>query len=202
MSWRRYKLLLILGGFLVFTIASVYVISLYWPRYEEYFFELGLLGKDRLAEDYFPNENSTVNIGTPISWHVYVHNHMGQDQDVVVRVKILNSTMEAQDDRGHEPSPQPYFLEIPISLSIDETAVIPFSWMINDAYSLTVNIDLFASPLANEVVYVNLESIDDRFRIVFELWVYDEVSDEYVFGWYSKGEYNSASIYIWLNLNF
>ena len=199
MSWRRYKLLLVLGGLLVVTIASVYVISLYWPRYEDYFFELGLLGKDRLAEDYFPNENSTVNIGTPVSWHLYVHNHMGQEQEIIVRVKLLNSTMEAPEDRGHEPSPQPYFLEIPISLSIDETEVVPFSWTINSATSLTVNVDIFSSPLADEVVEVNLESVDDRFRIVFELWVYDDASDEYVFGWYSKGEFYSASIYVWFN---
>ena len=46
---------------------------------------------------------------------------------------------------------------------------------------------------------VDVKSYDDRFRLVFELWVYDQESDKYVYGWHSKGEFYSASIYIWFN---
>jgi len=37
LSLKEFKLFLILGVFLGLLIVSVYVVSAYWPRYEEYF---------------------------------------------------------------------------------------------------------------------------------------------------------------------
>ena len=201
LSLKEFKPILILGVFLGLLIVSVYVVSAYWPRYEEYFFELGLLGKEEKAENYFPGDNSSIYIGTPMSWWIYVHNHMGSERDVSIRVKILNSTMEAPDDREHEPSTEPYFLEFPISLSVDETVLVPYSWSVLDAeyQNGTVVKELIVN---GEFVDVDVKSVSDgRFRIVFEIWVYDQESGEFVFGWYSKGEFYSASIYMWFEFN-
>ena len=200
LSIKEYKPIIILGVFLVAVIGFIYVVSLYWPKYEEYFFELGLLGKEGKAEGYFPSDDSTIHIGTPMSWNIYVHNHMGSKQWVSIKVRILNSTMQAPDDREHEPSPEPCVLEIPFSLSVDETVLVPYSWSILDAeyrngtviYSIIVN---------NEIYDISLSDNSTRFRYVFEIWVYDELLDDYSFGWYSKGEFYSASVYIWFNLN-
>jgi len=202
LSFKEFKPVLILGVFLGFLIVSVYVVSAYWPRYEEYFFELGLLGKEGKAESYFPDDDSIINIGTPMSWLIYVHNHMGSEQDVSIRVKILNSTMRAPDDLEHEPSPKLYFLEIPISLSVDETVLVPYSWSVLDA-EYRKGIVVKGLIVNGESVEVDVKSFSDgRFRIVFELWVYDQESGESIFGWYSKGEFYSASIYMWFEFNF
>ena len=200
MSFKEFKPFLILGVFLGLLIVSIYVVSTYWPRYEDYFFELGLLGKEGKAEGYFPDDNSTVFIGTPMSWLIYVHNHMGSEQDVSIRVKILNSTMQAPDDREHEPSPELCVLEIPISLSVDETMLVPYSWSILDSEYQNGTV-IKAVIVNSDFIDVNVEDYSDRFRVVFELWVYDSSINEYVFGWYSKGEFYSASIYIWYNLS-
>lgn len=201
MSFKEYRPILYIGVFLGLVIGFVYIVSLYWPKYEEYFFELGLLGKEGKAEGYFPDDNSTIHVGTPMSWRIYVHNHMGREQDVSIRVKVLNSTMLAPDDRGHEPSPEPYFSEIPVSLSVDETVLVPFSWSVYDAEPR--NGTLIRGLIVNDgFVDVDVRGSDDRFRVVFELWVYDEASDQYVFGWYSKGEFYSASIYTWFEFIF
>lgn len=201
MSFKEFKPFLILSVFLGLLIVSVYVVSAYWPRYEEYFFELGILGKEGKAESYFPDDNSSIYLSTPMSWQIYVHNHMGSEQDVSIRVKILNSTMQAPDDRGHEPSQEPYFLEIPVSLSVDETVLVPYSWSVLDAGNQ--NGTVIKGLIVNgESVEVDVKSVSDGvFRIVFELWVHDQESDEIIFGWYSKGEFYSASIYIWFGLN-
>jgi len=53
-----------------------------------------------------------------------------------------------------------------------------------------------------EFVEVDVKSFSDGvFRIVFELWVYDQELGEFVFGWDSKGEFYSASIYMWFEFN-
>lgn len=201
MSFKEYKPILILCVFLGLVIGFVYVVSLYWPKYEEYFFELGLLGREGKAEIYFPDDNPIVKIGTSMSWQIYIHNHMGREQDVSIRIRILNSSMQAPDDREHEPSPEPSFWEIPVSLLVDETVLVPFSWSIWDAAydNGTVVNGLIVN---GEFVEVDVDSVpNSRFRIVFELWVYDEASDEYLFGWYSRDEFYSASLYMWFELH-
>jgi len=200
LSFKDFKPFIIIGIFLGLVIVSVYVLSEYWPKYEEYFFELGLLGKEGKAESYFPGDNSSIYLDTQMSWLIYVHNHMGSEQEVIIKVKILNSTMEAPDDREHEPSPEPYFLEIPVSLSVDETVLVPYSWSVLDAEYQ--NGTVINSIIVNNEIYdMALGDNSTRFRCVFEIWVYDESFNEYVFGWYSKGEFYSASLYIWFNLN-
>lgn len=188
-----------IGVLISVLILSVAVISAFWPRYEERFFELGLLGKDQKAEAYYPDNNSTLQLDSSVLWHIYLHNHMGSPQNVSVRVKLLNSTMQAPDDREHEPSPFSYFMEIPVSLSIDETLLIPFSWSVVEATSQEGNVTINRLRVDNQTFNMSVLS-SNRFRMVFELWVYDKSSQQYRFGWDSGKEFYSASLYMWFSL--
>ena len=180
-------------------ILSVAVISAFWPKYEERFFELGLLGKNKKAEEYYPNNNSTLQLGSSVLWHIYLHNHMGSIQNVSVRVKLLNSTMQAPDDRKHEPSPFPNFMEFPVSLSVDETLLIPVSWSVVEASSQEGNVTISGLSVNNQTFNMSVLS-SNRFRMVFELWVYDQSSQQYKFGWDSGKGFYSASLYMWFSL--
>lgn len=187
-----------IGALVLFSILVIAVISAFWPRYEERFFELGLLGEDKKAEGYYPNDNSTLKVGSQIHWYIYIHNHMGSVQNVCIRVKLLNSTMEVPNDREHKPSPFAFFVEFPLSLSVDETLFVPFSWSISEAASQNGSIIIKRLMVNNQTVEVNVPAFPDHgFRMVFELWVYDQSSQEYKFGWESEKEFHSASLYIW-----
>ena len=190
---------MVIGVLVSVLILSVAVISAFWPKYEERFFELGLLGKNKKAEEYYPNNNSTLEVGSNVLWYIYLHNHMGSPQDVSVRLKLLNSTMQAPDDREHEPSPFPYFMEFPVSLSIDETLLIPVSWSVVEAISQGENVTIDRLRVNNQTVSMSVLS-SNRFRMVFELWVYDQSSQQYRFGWDSGKGFYSASVYMWFSL--
>ena len=77
--------------------------------------------------------SSSVEVGSELVWYIYLGNHMGSPQDVVVRVKLLNASMLAPDDRAHEPSPYPVLVEVPVSLDVDETLLVPFVWGVSEA---------------------------------------------------------------------
>lgn len=201
MNLKEYKGFFIICVLVLFLILAVYVISSFWPRYEERFFELGLLGRNKKAEDYYPGNSSTLEVGSNVTWYIDIRNHMGSSQNVSVRVKLLNSTMQTPDDREHEPSPHQYFIELPLSLSVDETLLVPFSWSILEADSRNDSITIKRLMVINQTVEVDLSALsDDRFRMIFELWVYDQSSGEYIFGWDSGKEFYSVSLYIWFNL--
>jgi uncharacterized membrane protein len=200
-SLKENKVLLIICVLVAVLILVVYVFTLFWPRYEEYFFELGLLGRNQKAEDYFPRNTSTVEVGANVTWYIYLHNHMGSPQDVSLRVKVLNASMLAPDDRTHEPSPYPVSFEVPVSLATDETVLVPFSWSISEVKVQNDSVAFKHLIINGQSVDVNLSGLSEtRFRLVFELWVYDNSSGEYQFFWTSKGELHSASIYMWFDV--
>ena len=117
--------------------------------------------------------------------------------EVTIKVKLLNSTMNVPDDRSHLPSSEPVLLEIPVSLKIDETKLIPFNWSIENSFALekTTHLDLLVINKQNK--HTKVSSQNNYFKLVFELWIFDQDVNKYVFGWYSKDEFYSASIYIW-----
>lgn len=178
-------------------ILVVAVISFFWPKYEERFFELSLLGKNKKADNYFLRDNSSITLGSQIDWYIYIHNHMGNLQDVIVKVKLLNSSMDMPIDRDHEPSSQSSIIEPSFSLSIDETLFVPFSWNISEIISHTDSITIKSIMVNDKIIQVNVsDSPNYEFYLVFELWVYNKDSNEYKFGWEYADEFFSSSLHM------
>jgi hypothetical protein len=180
-------------GLLLLLILTVALISTFWPKNETQFFELGLLDKNKTATAYFTIDNSTLEIGTQVRWFVFVHNNMGNAEQVSIRVKLLNSTMTQPIDSKNTPSPFSFFLELPSPLSVNETVLLPFSWSISDAVSQD-GTNIIRQLTVNDHTYDINVSSKDYFSLVFELWVYDPVPQDYVFGWHNGNEFSSASI--------
>jgi len=196
------KTILIIGALVLCSVLAVAAISTFWPRYEERFFEFGLLGKDKTAEGYYPNDNSTLSSNSQVRWYIYIQNHMGDVENVSVRVKLLNSAMEAPNDTRHEPSPFPPFVEFPLSLSVDETLFVPFSWSISETVSQGNSIVIKSLMVNGQTFRVDVPAFSNSlFSMNFELWVYDPSSHEYRFGWESGEEFSSASLNMWFRVN-
>ena len=178
-------------------IVAVAFISTIWPRSEERFFELGILGKDETADEYYPNRNSTIEVGSQVSWYIHILNHMGSAQNVSLRVKLLNSTMEPPNDQTHESSPFISFVELPLFLDINDVQLIPFSWSILDAVSQNGSIVIKRLMINNQIVEVDVSTDSNSlFCMVFELWVYDQTSQEFTFSWGSEEDFSSASLHM------
>ena len=195
------KTVVIFAGLVLMLIVLVAVISSVWPTQEERFIELGLLGKDKTADAYFANENANINVGTLNNWFIYVHNHLGYAQNVIVKAKLLNSAMELPNDRIHEPSNLTSFVEFPLSLSVNQSVLIPFSWSILGAEIQNGSAVIKQILVNNQTVNTDLDSMNYSFVIVFEIWVQNKVSEEYNFSWESGNDLSSASIYMWFNMS-
>lgn len=198
---RKYRPIITLCIIVMVLISVVAVFVAIWPKYEESFFEFALLGEDKRAEDYYPNDNPNINVSSPIRWYIYIHNYMHSVQDVKIRVKLLNATMQAPNDREHMPSPYPHILEVPVHLDVDETLILPLFWSVSGILHEENLIVINELTINNETIGVSLPSFtSNRFRIVFELWVYNQSSQEYEFGWESGKNTYSASLSMWYNL--
>ena len=182
-----------IAGLILLLILTVALISTFWPKNETQFFELGLLDKNKTATAYFTLDNSTLEKGTQVKWFVFVHNNMNSAEQVSIRVKLLNSTMAQPIDSKNTPSPFSFLLEFPSSLSDNETVLLPFSWSISDAVSQDGATIVRQLTVNNHTYYITVLS-EDYFSLVFELWVYDKVSQTYLFGWRTGNDFSSTSV--------
>lgn len=201
MDFKNKQALVVGGSFLILIIVVGSIITL-WPKYEEQFIELGLLGRNGMAAGYYPNDNPVVKPGSQIDWSIYTHNHMASSQYITVRVKLLNSTMQAPNDNENEPSPFASLAEFPVFLPVNGTQLIPFSWSILDTFTQNGSIVIESLIVNGQTVNVNPSvASNSSFCMVFELWVYDQSSNQYRFGWESGKGFSSASVDMWFSVS-
>ena len=171
--------------------------------YDQYF-ALYTLGSAGLAEHYFPGDVVDILPGTRMSWYVGVYNHMGTVQLVRVAFKLLNLTMVGPDQaNNNSASPRESFYEITRLLVRNETWIFPVNWSVLNAttppnateiHSLTFNGQVLTDNVDVEALY------GYNYRIVIELWVYDDSSGNFSFAWTANGEERSAYNQIWFNM--
>lgn len=179
----------LVGAFaIVVTImASIGAYAYLNPPASEQFLAMWVLGANGLAEHYYPNDNPNLKPGENVNWTLGVYNHMGRIEYVVVRVKLLNSTLPSPDGVTGTPSPISVLLELRRVLVDNETWSLSFSWQIlalaqkGQSLSITglmVQQMPFGGTLASAVS-------GSQFRFVFELWFYDESTNDLAFSWQS-----------------
>ena len=104
-----------------------------YPPPDEQYFAMWMLGPDGFAEHYFPGDNSNLRLNEPLNWTIGVQNQMGGLEYVVVRVKLLNSSLAGPISATGSPSSVQPILEFTRVLIENETWSIPFDWMIVNA---------------------------------------------------------------------
>jgi hypothetical protein len=195
---QKYLIVFVIIATIVTSSAAYLVLN---PPPTEQFFAMWVLGAKGLAEDYYPNNNSTLAVGEQVNWTLGVYNHMGSLQYVIVRVKLLNSTTSSPDELTGTPSPAPEVSEFSRILVDNETWSIPFVWQLVNltqqgstviVTEMSINQTLFSGNLGSAVS-------GNNFRLVFELWYYDENSGDVSFSWNSGGSQHSVWTQIWFN---
>jgi hypothetical protein len=172
----------------------------YLPRREEPFFALAVLGENGMAEHYYPGDDPNLKVGDAVRWTLYLYNHMGSAQYVSIRFKLLNSTMSAPNSTSCLPGSGPIFYEVRRVLTANETLLQPLGWSIVDVGR--VGDSVMIEGLSVNGDYIKTSSIAENgsnFRIILELWVYDHVSKDFVFGWNYGDEMRCAWNQIWFN---
>jgi hypothetical protein len=171
------------------------------PPPSEQFYAMYILGSTGLAEHYYPNDNSNLTVGQPVNWTIGVYNHMGSLEYVVVRVKLLNATLQSPDELRGIPSPVSPLFEFARVLVNNESWTTPFVWELLGLRSragrllitgISINQAAFTGDLAEAMSGIN-------YRLVFELWFYDMETNGLVFSWRAQSAQHSVWTQIWFN---
>jgi uncharacterized membrane protein len=170
------------------------------PRPKEEFFQFCILGEEKTAAKYYPNDNSTIKPNVEIRWYVSVENYMGTLQYVLVKVKLGNETLAAPDEINAIPADLPIITEFRRLLMDNETWEISFTWMITDITSKNDMVFLTLEVNGKAILIMEVGARDGRrFRMIFELWTLDKESGDFIFGWKARGSRKVAWLQLWFN---
>jgi len=172
------------------------------PRPQEQFFQLYVLGSNKLAADYYPQNNPNIHVTSLVSWYVGVTNFMGNVQLVEIRLKVGNETTTPPNDTSYTPSSAPELIAFDQFLMNNETWEFPFSWSITNITTTNGSTRILTTTINNETYEISDWSATNGydFRIILELWVWQTNTSTFEYGWNSNGEMRTAWLQIWFNM--
>jgi hypothetical protein len=166
---------------------------------------LSILSANLTTDDYFNNDNSTIDVRNPSRWYASVHNGVGSPEYVALRIKLLNSSQAVSDDISDisvDPSPGSTVYEIKQMIENNSTVVVPLEWSITDVGKVANNTIIERLNInGNDIENLHLASPSGKnFRFIVELWNYDPNTNDFTYVW-SDGQ-NNRSVWsqIWFNL--
>jgi uncharacterized membrane protein len=171
------------------------------PRPQEQFFQFYVLGANRMAADYYPNNDSNIRLGESVKWYVGVTDLMGNMQLVSIRVKLGNETISPPNDTQAQPSFAPLVTEFMRFIQNNETWEFPLVWRISNVSSVEGSTRILELQINNQTFPVQDSSARNgyNFRLIFELWTWNVDTAGFGFGWYAGTEHRVAWLQVWFN---
>ena len=203
MTHGSQKLHRLIAVFIMLLVASemiAYIATV--PRPSEQFFQLYLLGATHTASDFYPNQDTNIRPGEPITWYVGATDNMGNTEFVSIIVKVSNATIKAPDDLEALPSPAPAIAEFARFLQDNETWEIPFTWSIPNASLYQGSVHILMLQINNQTYQIPDWSASNgyNFRIILELWTWQTDISAFEYGWIVSGEHRTAWLQLWFNM--
>jgi hypothetical protein len=189
--------------FLILFEAVVYTATT--PRPQEKFFELYVLGLNKSANGYYPNNSSFIVIREPVTWYVAVHNQMGSIQFIDLRLKLGNQTINPPNDTTASPSSAPLVTEFKGFIPDNGTWEFPFVWQVLNYTKASGGHSHVELLIGNATYFLQnapgCSSLSScKFRFIFELWTWNIESDSFQMGWWSGDQQEIAWLQLWFNL--
>lgn len=170
------------------------------PDREEPFLALAILGEEGIAEHYFQGNDPQIEVGEEVHWTISLYNHMGETQYVTLKVKLINATMVVPNSTACVPSPAPVIYNVRRILLTEETWLFPLSWSVSNVEQVGDFVYIRSLSMNGKSVETESAALyGSNFRLVFELWVYDDFED-LRFGWVYGEELRCTWNQIWFSV--
>jgi hypothetical protein len=196
---RRRLLVVFLTSLIVFEMIVYVAVT---PRPGEQFFQLYVLGANRLLSDYYPDGDPDIRVGELVRWYVGVTDLMGTVQLVALRLKLGNQTISPPSDFEASPSPAPVVAEFWRFIQNNETWEFPLFWQIVNGDAPGGSTRILMLQINNETYSILGPTAVNgyNFRLIIELWTWEVQSTTLQFGWSAGGERRVAWVQVWFNM--
>ena len=196
MNLKEFRLLTI-SIYLLLIVGIFYpIISPYIEENQGEFISMTITNEDKKTSNYFRNNNSILYEDDENKWFITINNNVADLSYVSVKVKIMNFDEPSPDTIKCTPSDGYVIYQINKVIQGFDKITIPFYWKVmevNDSNEISlININ-------DNNININISLNDEsNCKIMFELWKYDILSDDFDFGI----EFDDNIICVWNQINF
>ena len=170
------------------------------PKQQGQYFQLYLLGAKGTVADYYPNNDTTIAINESVQWYLSVQNSMGSVQLVEIRMKLGNQTIPAPGGANISSS-APEIASFYRFVQDNETWNVPLYWSIAKTIASSNATQITQMQVDNETYNVRaLARKGVNFRIIIELWTFNENSNAFQYGWTAGSDHQAAWLQVWFNV--
>ena len=171
------------------------------PDSKEQYINLYVLDKERTTRGLYPSNNSNIPVGTTVEWLIGIQNFMDNTEYLSLRVKLGNETHPNPDiiNSTLTTNELAIITEFQQVIKNEERYEIPFFWYISritvkgNKYQLVLNIN-------NQEFISDTIAIDGlNYRLIFELWRFDDVSQDFIFSQSEEDGGHGLWIQLWFN---
>src|SRR5260370_2307223 len=189
-------LLLLFASFsLVFSSVAYYALS---PPPAQQFIAWGIFSPSGTLSNFFSGSEANVTVGKALNWHMAITNQMGSIQYVQVVYRLGNAT-SAYPNATIPASSIPQLGNSSIFIPNAQTALLNFTWSIDSKdptggmifLNMTIN-DQHVSPSIGAFAA-------QKFRLFFELWTFDVVSNSFQYGYKGQISWVGVPLQVWFN---
>jgi hypothetical protein len=185
---------------LITIIVSIFIISLIWIPHirsiintnKDQFVSIGIIGNNNSIENYYLGNDTEIYFGTDNYWNISITNNMNYIEYLEIRVKILSYNDKLPDSTTLSSSSAKTIYNIPLFLAQGATTYKNFTWSIakpNNISSIENNpVEISTIITINNSKYPLIltlpHAIENNYvysRIVFELWAFDETTNNISF---------------------
>ena len=188
------------------TIGLLFIIIFIMPSLSSYFWQeennniaMAILNNDMLIDDYYPDNNLTIETGDVLDWYIYIENNVDEIQYFAVKVKIVDGNVPPPNFTTCSYCQEPEIYEIRCLALNDQKIFKPFNFSILQA-NFGENFTIIEKILINGVYFeTNIRILNDTFKILFELWIFDEDTSDFYFN-FNTPEKKCIWNQIWVRL--
>lgn len=191
---------------LTIVIISTLIFLMLWlasisPESKEQYINLYVLDKERTTKGLYPSNNSNIPVGTTVEWLIGIQNLMDKTEYVSLKIKLGNETHPNPDIINYTLTTNELdvITEFQQVVKKEERYEIPFFWyisqisVIGNHYQLVLNIN-------NQEFECDVTAVDGHnFRLIFELWRFDQVTQDFIFKQSGDREGYGLWIQLWFN---
>ena len=186
---------MLFGSFsLVFSSIAYYALS---PPPTQQFIAWGIFSPSGTLSNYFSGSATNVTAGKVLNWHMAITNQMGSVQYIQVVYRLGNASSPYPNATIPARS-IPQLGNSSIFILKAQTALLDFSWSIdfkNPGRMVFLNMTVNGARVSPPIGAV----AGQKFRLLFELWTFDVVSNSFQYGYKAQNSWVGLPLEVWFN---
>ncbi len=201
MKLKEWRNIFFVVGFLILSSMVFPYLPFFKSNDSEPYISFAILNQEKLAENYFPNDDRNVSSNVPLNWFVNVQNHMDDIKYVKIFVKMLNPKEYSANESSSNFSLPMIIHESSHILLKNENYLLPFTWSIVNMTRNERTIVIHEILINDRLTDVQITSkYNENLQISFELWVYSDTSNQFELTWLHGDRLVSLRNYFWFVL--